>query len=93
MNTKNKIKKEDILEEIRGERESNRKVFRMKDGKRMMAISNEPVHFWNKETKQYEEINTELIEDTNGFRGKCGHYEVTLPDGQNNIDTVKEALG
>lgn len=87
MKLKKRINEEDILEEIREERESNRKVFRMKDGRRMMAISNEPIHFWNEETKQYEEISTELIEDTNGFCGKCGEYEVRLPDGKNNINT------
>lgn len=43
MKLKKRINEEDILEEIREERESNRKVFRMKAGRRMMAISNEPM--------------------------------------------------
>ena len=88
-----KFKEEDIREEIVSEREANRKVYRMKNGLRMMAITGEPMHYRNEETEKYEEINTELKECEHGLVGKCGECEITLPNGKNNADSVKLKKG
>jgi hypothetical protein len=84
-----KFDKNEIREEVISERGTNRKVFKMKNGAHVMAISGESMHYLDKESGKYEEIKNELTPSEQGLGCKCGEYEITLPDGKNNAETVK----
>ena len=84
-----KFDKNEIREEVISERGTNRKVFKMKNGAHVMALSREPMHYLDKESGKYEEIKNEITPGEQGLGCKCGEYEITLPDGKNNAETVK----
>lgn len=81
------------MEEIEKERKEFSKTYRRKDGIRIMAVSTEPIHYWD-ETKQcFEEFDNELKNGAKGLYTHKGKCKITLPDGKENCDTVNIKKG
>ena len=83
----------DIECELEEERGENRKVYQLKNGQKMMAMSTEPLHSWNERSGRYEEIGSGLSARKSGLCGSRGGCRITLPDGKENPGRVKMSCG
>ncbi|MBQ8005092.1 MAG: hypothetical protein IJ303_02120, partial [Clostridia bacterium] len=79
----------DIMFELENERQINGKVYRKKNGQKMMIISKEPIHYLNRETGKYEEIEGNMKNTSGGYVAKFGDWRVSLPNGKGNDRTVR----
>ena len=59
-------KKPERSEEIRELREKDRKVFKMTDGSEQAVFFTSPVHVFNHETQDFEDISSSIHEDADG---------------------------
>ena len=81
--------KNDIMFELENQRQINGKVYRKKNGQKMMIISKEPIHYLNRETGKYEEIEGNMKNTSGGYVAKFGDCRVSLPNGKGNDRTVR----
>ena len=84
---------EQIKQELELERKEHSKVYLLKNGRRMMTISREPIHFWDEKNQRYEEIDSQLKSGSNGISVAKGNYRISLPNGKGNTRKVKIQKG
>lgn len=81
------------MEEIEKERKEFSKTYRRKDGMCIMAVSTEPIHYWDDTKQCFEEFDNELKNGAKGLYTHKGKCKITLPDGKENCDTVNIKKG
>lgn len=89
----NSILEKEIEQELELERKEHCKVYLMKNGRRMMTISREPIHYWDEKNQRYEEIDSQLKSSSNGISVSKGDYRISLPNGKKNTRKVKIKKG